>query len=178
MNIINNNALTNYHVANEVQFFGHSRLGRVLQRRRGIMPIIERERSGSGRINWERAVDRLYSGEAKGVHWNGLSGGWLNIPKSKLLQSLSQTDESPRSIYEAILATQEKEYSGYGDKSGPNLYFVDELLSWFPDGKVIQIIRDPRAILTSQHKRLLSMLDTKAGRRVLSRKSRNCATAR
>lgn len=159
MNIINNNTLANYYIANEVQFFGHSFLGRILQGRRGVMPIIESERNGTGRIRWERAVDRLYAGEAKGVHWNGLTAGWLNIPKSKLLGRLSQTDGTPKSIYEAILGTQEKEYSGYGDKSGPNLYFIDKLLKWFPDGKVLHIIRDPRAILTSQHKRLLSVLD-------------------
>lgn len=162
MNIINNNALANYHIANEVQFFGHSFLGRVLQGRRGVMPIIESERNDAGQICWERVVDRLYSGEAKGVHWNGLTAGWLNIPKSKLLTSLSQTDETPKAIYEAILATQEKQYSAYGDKSGPNLYFIDKLVKWFPDGKIIHIIRDPRAILTSQHKRLLSMLDHKS----------------
>jgi hypothetical protein len=161
MNIINSNALADYHIANEIQFFGHSFLGRVLQGRRGVMPIIESERDAAGRICWERAVDRLYSGEVKGVHWNGLKAGWLNIPKSELLKNLSQTDETPKSIYAAILGTQEKQYSGYGDKSGPNLYFIDELLKWFPDGKVIHIIRDPRAVLTSQHKRLLSVLDHK-----------------
>jgi hypothetical protein len=164
MNIINSNALANYHIANEVQFFGHSRLGRILQGRRGVMPIIRKERNGSGRICWERAVDRLYSGEAKGVHWNGLSAGWLKIPKDKLQARLAQTDESPKSVYEAILGTQERGYKGYGDKSGPNLYFIDELLEWFPDGKVLHIIRDPRAILSSQHKRLLAVLEDRGKR--------------
>ncbi len=64
MNIINNNTLADYHVANEVQFFGHSFLGRILQGRRGIMAIVDSEKDKSGRIHWERAVDRLYSGEA------------------------------------------------------------------------------------------------------------------
>jgi omega-hydroxy-beta-dihydromenaquinone-9 sulfotransferase len=61
------------------------------------------------------------------------------------------------------LATQEKEHAAYGDKSGPNLYFVDRLLSWFPDGRVLHVIRDPRAILTSQHKRLMLMLEHRHG---------------
>ena len=85
----------------------------------------------------------------------------MKIPKSKLLESLSETDGDPKSVYEAILATQEREYSGYGDKSGPNLYFVAKLLEWFPDCKIIHIIRDPRAVLTSQHKRLMSVLEHK-----------------
>lgn len=159
MNIINNNGKADYHLANEVQFFGHSFLGRLLQGRRGIMPIVESERDEQGKVRWERVVDRLYSGEPKGVHWNGLKTGWLSIPKSKLLESLSQTDGAARSVYSAILATQEKEHAGYGDKSGPNLYFVDTLLQWFPDGKVLHIIRDPRAILTSQHRRLMLILE-------------------
>jgi Sulfotransferase family len=165
MNVINNNTLAGYYIANEVQFFGHSLLGRILQGRRGVMPLIEKERDDEGQICWERAVDRLYSGEAKGVHWNGLTAGWINIPKSKLVERFSQTDGSPKAIYEAILATQEKQYNGYGDKSGPNLYFIDKLLKWFPDGKVIQMIRDPRAIVTSQYKRLLGVLEHKGGSR-------------
>jgi hypothetical protein len=163
MNIINGNTIANYHIANEVQFFGHSFLGRVLQGRRGVMPIIKSETSAAGEVCWPRVIDRLYSGEAKGVHWNGLTAGWLNIPKSRLLQSLSQSDNTPKSIYEAILATQEEPYRGYGDKSGPNLYFIDELLEWFPDGKVLHIIRDPRAVLSSQHRRLLSIIEGKGG---------------
>lgn len=164
MNIVNGNTAADYHIANEVQFFGHSFLGRVLQGRRGVMSIVESEINGAGEICWERVTDRLYSGEAKGVHWNGLTAGWLNIPKSRLLHSLSQSDNTPKSIYETILATQEAQHRGYGDKSGPNLYFIDELLRWFPDGKVLHIIRDPRAILTSQHKRLLAMIEDKGKR--------------
>jgi len=163
MNVINNNTLANYHIANEVQFFGHSFLGRVLQGRRGVMPIVDSERDHGGKVQWDRVVDKLYSGKAKGVHWNGLTAGWLDIPKSKLLQALSQTDSTPRSVYEAILATQDKEYNDYGDKSGPNLYFIGKLLQWFPDGKIIHTVRDPRAILASQHKRLLYELDRRAG---------------
>ncbi len=159
MNIINNNTSADYHIANEVQFFGHSFLGRVLQGRRGIMDIVESERDDQGQVRWDRVVDRLYAGEAKGVHWNGLRAGWLHIPKSRLRESLSQTDGTPKAVYSAILATQEREHAAYGDKSGPNLYFVDKLLEWFPDGKVLHIIRDPRAILTSQHKRLMSILE-------------------
>ena len=159
MNIINNNTKANYHIANEVQFFGHSFLGRVLQGRRGIMPIVERERNGEGDVNWERVVDRLYSGQAKGVHWNGLAAGWLNIPKHRLLERLAETNATGQTVYSAILRTQEQEYAGYGDKSGPNLYFVDTLLKWFPDGKILHIIRDPRAILASQHKRLMLVLE-------------------
>jgi omega-hydroxy-beta-dihydromenaquinone-9 sulfotransferase len=163
MNIINNNNEADYHLANEVQFFGHSFLGRLLQGRRGIMPIVDSERNEGDQVCWERVVDRLYSGEAKGVHWNGLKAGWLSIPKSRLLENLKKTDGSVQSVYSAILATQEKEHAGYGDKSGPNLYFVDTLLQWFPDGKVLHIIRDPRAILTSQHRRLTLMLEGRGG---------------
>ncbi len=163
MNIINNNALADYHIANEVQFFGHSFLGRVLQGRRGIMEIVDSEKDRKGRVCWERVVDRLYAGEARGVHWNGLCAGWLKIPKSRLLQSLSETDGTPRSVYSAVLSTQESEHTAYGDKSGPNLYFVDKLLEWFPDGKILHIIRDPRAIMSSQHKRFMLMLEHNGG---------------
>jgi len=163
MNIINNNAKAGYHLANEVQFFGHSFLGRLLQGRRGIMPIVDSEKDEQGNVRWDRVVNRLYSGEGKGVHWNGLKAGWLSIPKSKLLENLAKTDGSARSVYSAILSTQEREYAGYGDKSGPNLYSIDTLLQWFPDGKILHIIRDPRAVLTSQHKRLTLMLEDRGG---------------
>ena len=162
MNMINNNRAADCYIANEVQFFGHSTLGRILQGRRGVMPIIDGARNEDGKVDWGRVVDELYSGKARGVHWNGLSAGWLKIPRNKLLETLSGTDGTPKSIYEAILITQEKEYSAYGDKSGPNLYFVDKLVQYFPDAKILHIIRDPRAIVTSQHKRLLSILQHKS----------------
>jgi Sulfotransferase family len=162
MNMINNNLAADCHIANEVQFFGHSTLGRILQGRRGIMPIIDAERNENGKVEWGRVIDKLYSGEAKGVYWNGLSAGWLHIPRNKLLEALSGTDGTPRAVYEAILVTQEKKYSLYGDKSGPNLYFVSKLLQYFPDAKILHIIRDPRAIVTSQRKRLLSILQYKS----------------
>jgi hypothetical protein len=159
MNIITNNTIADYHIANEVQFFGHSFLVRVLQGRRGVLPIVASETDGEGRISWQRVVERLYSGEVQGAHWDGLAAGRLKVPKSKLRECLTQSGADPKSIYEAILSTQEREHRAYGDKSGPNLYFIDKLLKWFPDCRVIHIIRDPRAILTSQHRRLMMVLE-------------------
>lgn len=163
MNSINNNRDADYFLANEIQFFGHSFLGRVLQGRRGVMPIVDEEKLADGTIDWDVVVERFYSAEAKGVHWCGLRDGWLKIGKEVLSERLAETDGSAKEVYEVILSTQEREFRGYGDKSGPNLYFVDKLMEWFPDGKVIHIIRDPRAILTSQYKRLSSMIGYRSG---------------
>jgi hypothetical protein len=43
----------------------------------------------------------------------------------------------------------------FGDKTGPHLYHVPTLLEWFPNAKVVHTFRDPRAVLASEHKKLL-----------------------
>ena len=44
--------------------------------------------------------------------------------QEQAFKQVSETDGTPKCIYEAILATHEKRYNAYGDWSGSNLYFI------------------------------------------------------
>lgn len=155
MDIIGRHRETDYHIADEIQFFGHSTIGRILLRRPGVIHVMRGIGPMSNDDNIRKLVETLYSGRINGVHWQLLSLGRKAVPAEKLIQALLKCDRSDRAIYETMISTQEREHSGYGDKSGPSVYHVDKLMKWFPDAKIIQTFRDPGALLASQHKKLL-----------------------
>lgn len=43
----------------------------------------------------------------------------------------------------------------WGGKTPTHVYYVDEMKGWYPDARVIQIIRDPRAVVASHIYRLM-----------------------
>ena len=166
MNIISQNRELGYHISNEIHFFGHSRLGKIFLGRYGVEGVVKKKTGRTGTTDWGSVVDTLYSQEgALGVYWWRLGNGLDRLSKEKLIAALEKTRGDPRSIYCALLSTQEKTYRGYGDKSGPNLYHVDRLVEWFPDCRIVHTMRDPRAILASQHKKHLIAFDKKSDTR-------------
>jgi hypothetical protein len=71
-----------------------------------------------------------------------------------------------RAVYDILLkihtaAEGEDDRLVIGDKTGPHLYHVPTLLAWFPEAKIIHTFRDPRAVLASEHKKLLRQFDRK-----------------
>jgi omega-hydroxy-beta-dihydromenaquinone-9 sulfotransferase len=85
---------------------------------------------------------------------------WKNqILKNKevVLQRFLQSDRSYKSFYGIIIDEDriQKNKSISGEKTPSHLYHVDTLLMWFPQAKIIQIIRDPKKVLASEmHKKL------------------------
>ena len=60
--------------------------------------------------------------------------------------------ENPLSVYELFLAeiTSHNESSIACDQTPKNIYYLNEILSYFPEAKVINMIRDQRDVLLSQ----------------------------
>jgi hypothetical protein len=102
--------------------------------------------------NVEQLVDRMYAGDFGGGFWQRLATGYYSLEREALLAQLLGCDRSPKGIYTVILQchTEIRANTIVGDKTPAHLYHVPELLSWFPQAKVVHTFRDPRAILTSE----------------------------
>jgi len=130
-------------------------LGRFL--RSGVRKEFKKSGNMSIDANVSKFVDYMYSGNFFGEYWNRLADGSLRVDKDNMLNKLLASDRSDKAIYETLLQIHVdiKNNTILGDKSGPHLYHVQTLVRWFPQAKVIHVFRDPRAILASEHKKLL-----------------------
>jgi hypothetical protein len=82
--------------------------------------------------------------------WNDLRSS--RISRERLVGELEKVELSEKGVYECILRLRRESTDGdqmFVDKTPQNLYHVVTLMNWFPDAKVIHMIRDPRAVLTS-----------------------------
>lgn len=131
---------------------------------RAFLPGVKRQLPAFGDLqndaNVERLVEAMYSGHFYGEFWDRLQNGTLAVPRAALRQALLASDRSERSIYAALLQCHAPvgDQVILGDKTGPHLYHVPTLLQWFPEAKVIHTLRDPRAILASEHKKRTTQL--------------------
>ncbi|HMQ50546.1 MAG TPA: sulfotransferase [Anaerolineae bacterium] len=112
-----------------------------------------------------RLVDQMYTGQFFGEFWDKLAQGKIKIERRDLLRRLLVSDRSDQAIYLTLLEAYAESLAQrplvaeeviLGDKSGPHLYRVPTLLAWFPEAKVVHTFRDPRAVLASEHKKLLN----------------------
>lgn len=124
--------------------------------------------------NVRKLVDYMYSGRFGRTFWTILSKNRLSN-KSWMENEILNSDRTERAIYRIILMSSAIDGSDpdveqdwvLGDKTPGNLYYVPEILDWFPDAKIVHTFRDPRAILASEWKRLLSSSDGWFGERCL-----------
>jgi len=101
--------------------------------------------------NVEKLTDYFYTGTPNKMCWNNLR---RNINRDKLFQALLASDRTEKGIYEIILKIhlddEITDKTVIGDKTGPHLYHVPTIIEWFPEAKIVHLLRDPRAILASQ----------------------------
>jgi hypothetical protein len=112
-----------------------------------------------------KIVDMIYSGEfQKRSRWREVSPYWrwltAHVEAEELtrrLLALSPADRTER----GLMATFMRVYADkqgrpiMGEKTPAHLAYVDTLLEWFPNGRVVHMIRDPRAVYVSDlHRRM------------------------
>ncbi|MEQ9440432.1 MAG: sulfotransferase [Cyclobacteriaceae bacterium] len=70
----------------------------------------------------------------------------------KLKNRFAATNRSYKALYTLLMQERAEAHgkSIYGEKTPSNLYQLEKLTDWFPKGKVLHIIRDPRAVFVSQ----------------------------
>jgi hypothetical protein len=83
---------------------------------------------------------------------------WLNhnISREDFRQRVLLTDLSDQAIFELFIQIYAERRKGgvqpdmiLGEKTAANIYYVPELLRWYPSARVIHTFRDPRGIFVS-----------------------------
>lgn len=112
----------------------------------------------------QRIVNFIYgNGLERGSRLRGVSRQWRwtvrHVPKAAFLARYLASDRSERALFEIVLRTY-AEHAGkriIGEKTPAHVRYVDTLIEWFPEGRVIHMLRDPRAIYASELRRRRSV---------------------
>jgi hypothetical protein len=110
--------------------------------------------------NVRRLVDMIWSGDFErrspfrevSPYWE-----WLirRIPRAEFERRLLESDRSERGVFTVLMRTyaDRRHKPIMGEKTPAHLGYVETLLDWYPNGRVIHILRDPRAIYVSEARR-------------------------
>jgi hypothetical protein len=101
---------------------------------------------------YDRLLTRGWWFRVPSRHWI-----WLmrNVPREEFRQRLLDSDRTERVVFEALLKSyaDRRRKRIMGEKTPAHVRFSDKLLTWFPRGRVIHMMRDPRAIYISDVRR-------------------------
>ena len=105
-------------------------------------------------------VELIYSGELQrrsrlrelSPYWRWLTS---KVPREDIEAYLLASDRTERGVFEAFLRlyADRRGKAVMGEKTPAHLDYVETLLQWFPDGRVVHCMRDPRAIYVSELRR-------------------------
>jgi hypothetical protein len=142
-------------------------LGRFL--RPGVRHKMRRLSPESTEVQVQAVVDDMCRGRFSvfpGDYWSALASGDLGACQDTIRRRLLASDRSDKAIYTSMLQCRQADVASaiLGDKTGPHLYHVPTLMAWFPDCKIVHTFRDPRAILASEHKKLIKQYQNRASR--------------
>lgn len=141
-------------IARESHFMGH------IFGRRGARQFFHRAGDLSSDDTIRRIVEMIYSGEyQRHSRWRNVSPYWLwlieSVPREELERRLLAAERSERGLFAAFMRvyadTEGKPVMG--EKTPTHLTYVDTLLDWYPDARVIHMLRDPRAVYVSDRYR-------------------------
>jgi hypothetical protein len=110
--------------------------------------------------NVHKLVDHLYSGGSERSSWfRRASSHWRwitrRINRQDFTQKLLETDRSERAFFILLmqLFAEKKGKPIMGEKTPAHFRYVETLLNWFPEAKIIHMMRDPRGIFVSEWRR-------------------------
>jgi hypothetical protein len=110
--------------------------------------------------NVERLVAHVHSpGFRKYSRFKDLGWQWTwlvdSVPREELRAALLDSDRSEAGVFNAVMQLygRRRGASILGEKTPIHLRWAEELLTWYPDSKIIHMMRDPRAVHVSDLKR-------------------------
>jgi len=65
----------------------------------------------------------------------------------------SEGDLSFKEVFELLLPRPDADHVVWGEKSLNNLFFIEELLSMYPQARLIHVVRDPRSVILSYYQK-------------------------
>jgi len=95
-----------------------------------------------------KLVDYLFSDRDDGTHFWSFSR--KGFDRDEFLCKFLKTDRSERAFLDLALQFHARGKPVRGEKTPANLFFVPEIMKWFPKVKIIHTFRDPRAIFVSR----------------------------
>jgi hypothetical protein len=140
------NAAENVAICGETRFL---RIGN--HRKEGYRNRFARLGDMSTTTGTRRVVDYIY-GESHGGNW----WRWLqrNVPRERFLAELLASERSDRALFDLVMTLSAGDRPIHGEKTPAHLYEVPTLLEWFPDARVVHVVRDPRAVFVSKRKKM------------------------
>lgn len=109
--------------------------------------------------NVQRLVNYIYADHRvlKISYWQ-----WLkrNCAREEFTRRVLATDRSDRALFQTMMQVYAETLKPaqaeliLGEKTPTHLYFVPTLLEWFPNARVVHMMRDPRAIIVSKLKKV------------------------
>jgi hypothetical protein len=141
-------------IANENHFLGHmidSEGARYKFRRFGDL---------SDDNNVHKLVDYIYSGEFReSSKHRDISTQWRwivkKVDREEFLQRILESDRSERALFTIMMKVYADRRGKpiMGEKTPIHIRYVPMLLEWFPKGRIIHMLRDPRGIFVSELRR-------------------------
>ncbi|HEY7464773.1 MAG TPA: sulfotransferase [Candidatus Limnocylindria bacterium] len=107
----------------------------------------------------ERAVAHVYDRVAVRHWFRDPSRAWVwlqrNVPREEFRERLLASDRSERAVFDTLLRlyAERRGKTIIGEKTPAHVRHGDRLLEWYPGGRVIHMLRDPRAIYVSDLRR-------------------------
>ena len=97
--------------------------------------------------NVDKLVDLMFKGCFYGYFWDS-----IKLSKEQLKDRIKKTDRSTKEIFAAIMEESRIKNGKQipGAKYPVHVSFVPTLIGWYPECKIIHIVRDPRAFFASQ----------------------------
>ena len=146
-------------LARENHYIGH------LRQSEGARFYFRRAGDLSSDATVRRIVEMVYSGEyQRRSRWREVSPYWRwlveNVPQAEMESRLLAAERTERGSFAAFLRAY-ADLQGrpvMGEKTPAHVAYVDTLLDWFPNGRVVHMIRDPRGVYVSDLRRRRSKL--------------------